>query len=544
MNSPARPIRRALLSVSDKTGLVELATALADGGVELLSTGGSARALRDAGLEVIDVSGYTGFPEIMGGRVKTLHPRIHGGILARDGVDDEVAAEHAIPPIDLVAVNLYPFAETVADPDCKWAEAIENIDIGGPTLLRAAAKNHDRVTVLCDPADYRAVIDALPHAPSAQMRKRLATRAFAHTAKYDGQISEWLAARTDVVDDAVDDAVDNRADDAAPAVGALPPRLSLNLDRAAELRYGENPHQAAGLYRERETEPRGLAGATPLQGKPLSYNNLLDADAAWSAVGLLGRFNEGPPACVIIKHTNPCGAARGETLEAAYRKALACDPTSAFGGILAFNHDLDRATAEAVAGQFAEVILAPGFDPGALDVLSAKKNLRLISPRVAPEEPAAGRYELRRIDGGWLAQTLDRVAWDRDAMQVVTKRAPEENEWRDLEFAWASVAVVRSNAIVLARDEATIGIGAGQMSRVDSSKIATRKAAEQGLAIEGAVLASDAFFPFADGVETAAEAGVRAIVQPGGSKRDAEVIEAADRHGIAMVFTGRRHFKH
>ncbi|MBY6204825.1 bifunctional phosphoribosylaminoimidazolecarboxamide formyltransferase/IMP cyclohydrolase [Halomonas denitrificans] len=538
MSTSARPIRRALLSVSDKTGLVELAEALAEAGVELLSTGGSARTLRDAGLEVVDVSGYTGFPEIMGGRVKTLHPKVHGGILARDGVDDAVAAEHAIPPIDLVAVNLYPFAETVAKPDCGWTDAIENIDIGGPTLLRAAAKNHDRVTVLCDPADYRAVIEALPDAPSEALRKRLATRAFAHTAKYDGQISEWLAARTDGADDEADDKADNEA----PADDALPPRLSLNLDRAAALRYGENPHQAAGLYRERETEPRGLAGATPLQGKPLSYNNLLDADAAWSAVGLLGRFEEGPPACVIIKHTNPCGAARGETLEAAYRKALACDPTSAFGGILAFNHTLDRATAEAVAGQFAEVVLAPGFDPAALDVLSAKKNLRLLSPSVARND--RGRYELRRIDGGWLAQTLDRVTWDRDAMDVVTKRAPDDDEWRDLEFAWATVAVVRSNAIVLARDEATIGIGAGQMSRVDSSRIATRKAAEQGLTIDGAVLASDAFFPFADGVETAAEAGVRAIVQPGGSKRDAEVIEAADRHGIAMVFTGRRHFKH
>ncbi|NKI36151.1 bifunctional phosphoribosylaminoimidazolecarboxamide formyltransferase/IMP cyclohydrolase [Wenzhouxiangella sp. XN79A] len=515
-------IRRALLSVSDKRGLVELGQALTGHGVELLSTGGSARALREAGLEVMDVSGYTGFPEIMGGRVKTLHPKIHGGILARAGVDDAVAADHGLPPIDLVAVNLYPFADTVADPDCSWADAIENIDIGGPTLVRAAAKNHARVTVLCDPDDYATVIATLPAAPDEALRRRLATRAFAHTAKYDGQISEWLSARTDI-DTGIDEP-------------GLPPRLSLNLDRAAALRYGENPHQAAGLYVEREAPRAGLAGAQPLQGKPLSYNNLLDADAAWSAVAGLGEA----PACVIIKHTNPCGAARGESPEAAYRKALACDPTSAFGGILAFNRELDGATAEAISRQFAEVVLAPGFSDAAREVLSAKKNLRLI----APGDPARGCYELRRIDGGWLVQQPDALAWDRDAMQVVTKRTPDEREWRDLAFCWSVVAAVRSNAIVLARDEATLGIGAGQMSRVDSARIATRKAAEQGLALDGAVLASDAFFPFADGVETAAEAGVKAIVQPGGSKRDDEVIEAADRHGIAMVFTGRRHFRH
>jgi len=520
-SSPAR-IRRALLSVSDKHGLVELGQALAEHGIELLSTGGSARALRDAGLDVMDVSGYTGFPEIMGGRVKTLHPKIHGGILARAGVDDEVAAEHGLPPIDLVAVNLYPFADTVAEPGCAWEDAIENIDIGGPALIRAAAKNHDRVTVLCDPDDYATLIDALPAAPDLDQRRRLATKAFAHTARYDGQISEWLSARTDRDDADADD--------------GLPPRLNLNLDRAAALRYGENPHQAAGLYVEREAAHGGLAAATPLQGKSLSYNNLLDADAAWSAVAGLGET----PACVIVKHTNPCGAARGETPEAAYRKALACDPTSAFGGILAFNREVDAATAEAVTRQFAEVVLAPGFSDKAREIFAAKKNLRLI----APGEPKPGRYELRRIDGGWLVQQPDALAWNRDAMQVVTQRTPDEREWRDLAFCWATVAAVRSNAIVLARNEATIGIGAGQMSRVDSAKIATRKAAEQGLAIDGAVLASDAFFPFADGVETAAEAGVKAIVQPGGSKRDDEVIEAADCHGIAMVFTGRRHFKH
>jgi phosphoribosylaminoimidazolecarboxamide formyltransferase/IMP cyclohydrolase len=525
VSTSAFRIRRALLSVSDKRGLAELGRSLADHGVELLSTGGSAQALREAGLDVIDVSGHTGFPEIMGGRVKTLHPKIHGGILARSGIDDAVAAEHDVPPIDLVVVNLYPFARTVARPDCAWDDAIENIDIGGPTLIRAAAKNHERVTVVCSPDDYDCVVSALPGTPDADLRRKLATRAFAHTANYDGQISEWLSARTDIDLTEVDSA-------SAP----LPPRLSLNLDLQASLRYGENPHQAAGLYVERDVPRAGLAAAAPLQGKPLSYNNLLDADAAWSAVGGLGDA----PACVIIKHTNPCGAARGRSPAEAYTKALACDPTSAFGGILAFNRDLDGTTAEAVARQFAEVILAPGFSAEAREVFAAKKNLRLI----APGTPAPGRFELRRVDGGWLVQQPDALAWDRSAMQVVTKRAPDEREWRDLAFCWAVVAAVRSNAIVLARDEATIGVGAGQMSRVDSSKIATRKAAEQGLDLQGAVLASDAFFPFADGVENAAEAGITAIVQPGGSKRDDEVIAAADRHNIAMIFTGRRHFKH
>ena len=379
MSTSADQIRRALISVSDKRGLLELGRALADNDVEILSTGGSARALREHGIEVIEVADFTGFPEIMGGRVKTLHPRVHAGILARAGMDEEAARQHDLPPIDLVVVNLYPFAETVARPDCPLDEAIENIDIGGPAMLRAAAKNHARVTVVCNPDDYPRVTECLPASPGPNARQALATNAFAHTANYDGQISQWLSGRG--------------------AEGHLPPRLNLALDRAQILRYGENPHQPAGLYTERGVQPTGLAGAEPLQGKPLSYNNLLDADAAWSGVCSLGDV----PACCIIKHTNPCGAARGESLQAAYRKALAADPVSAFGGIIAFNRPLDAETAEAVAGQFAEVVIAPDFEPAARQVLAGKKNLRLLAPGAS----AAPAFNLRRIAGGWLAQAPD-----------------------------------------------------------------------------------------------------------------------------------------
>lgn len=521
MTAHGSGIRRALISVSDKRGLVELGRALDAAGVEMLSTGGSARCLREAGLPVVEVADYTGFPEIMGGRVKTLHPRIHAGILARAGVDEAAAAEHDLPPIDLVVVNLYPFDETVKSPGCTLAAAIENIDIGGPTLLRAAAKNHDRVSVVCDPADYPSLIARLPEAPDADRRRALAVRAFAHTARYDGRISRWLSARSD--------------DSAAP--DALPPLLDVSLERAGLLRYGENPHQAAALYVERDSRVAGLAGAEPLQGKPLSYNNLLDADAAWRGVG---EFDASGAACVIVKHNNPCGAALAPDPAGALARALACDPTSAFGGIVAFNRELDEATAGALAGRFWEVIVAPAFSDAARRVLSARTGLRLITPQPAPPAP----LELRAIDGGWLAQTRDRLELDHDRLVVVTRRAPEAGEWRDLKFAWAVVAMVRSNAIVLAREAATLGIGAGQMSRVDASRIAVMKAADQKLSVAGASLASDAFFPFADGLEAAAEAGVRAVIQPGGSKRDAEVIAAADRHGIAMVMTGRRHFRH
>jgi len=512
-----RPIRRALLSVSDKTSLVELGDALARHGVELLSTGGSARALAEAGIAVREVADFTGFPEIMGGRVKTLHPKIHAGILAREPDDEAVAREHDLPPIDLVAVNLYPFAETVADPDCGWLEAIENIDIGGPAMLRAAAKNHDRVTVLCDPADYAGLIDALPAAPDAAARRALAIKAFAHTARYDGQISQWLGAR-------------------AEGQHEPGPHLNLALDRIVRLRYGENPHQAAALYRERGRPAGGLAGAEPLQGKPLSYNNLLDADAAWLGVRRLGS----QPACVIIKHTNPCGCAIGDNPNAAYRRALACDPMSAFGGIVAFNREVDGELAAALAGRFYEVIIAPGFSDAARETLAGKPNLRLLAPGGDP----VAAHELRRIDGGWLVQAPDPADVDPDHWRVVTRRQPDASEWRDLEFAWRVVAMVRSNAIVLARNGGTLGVGAGQMSRVDASRIAIMKAGDQGHALAGACLASDAFFPFADGLEAAIAAGVRAVIQPGGSKRDAEVIAAADASDIAMVVTGTRHFRH
>jgi len=475
--------------------------------------------LRDNGIPVVEVSDFTGFPEIMGGRVKTLHPRVHAGILARADIDEDTAREHDLPPIDLVAVNLYPFAGTVARPDCTLDEAIENIDIGGPAMLRAAAKNHARVTVVCDPDEYQQVTDSLPAAPDADARFDLAASAFAHTARYDAQISQWLS---------------GRADD-----GRVPPRLGLSLDRVQTLRYGENPHQPAGLYVERGSEPAGLAGAEPLQGKPLSYNNLLDADAAWSGVCSLGET----PACCIVKHTNPCGAARDGSLADAYRKALAADPISAFGGIIAFNRPLDAETAEAVAGQFAEVVIAPAVEPGARQALASKQNLRLLAP-LSSLPSGDAEFGLRRIDGGWLAQAPDRLFPGRAGFEVVTERAPDEGEWRDLEFAWACVAMVKSNAIVLARDEATLGIGAGQMSRVDASRIAVMKAADQRFDLAGACMASDAFFPFPDGVETAAAAGVRAVIQPGGSRRDDEVIDAANRFGIAMVFTGRRHFRH
>ena len=519
MNVQTGGIRRALISVSDKRGLVELGRALARHDVQILSTGGSARMLRESGIPVVEVSDFTGFPEIMGGRVKTLHPRVHAGILARAGIDDDTARDHDLPPIDLVVVNLYPFAETAARPNCSLDEAIENIDIGGPAMLRAAAKNHARVTVVCNPGDYRGVTETLPAGPDAGARLALATTAFAHTANYDGQISQWLSRRGEE--------------------GRLPPKLNLSLDRVQTLRYGENPHQPAGLYAARGAEPSGLAGAQPLQGKPLSYNNLLDADAAWGGVVSLGES----PACCIIKHTNPCGAARANSLAGAYRKALAADPTSAFGGIIAFNRPLDAETAEAVSAQFAEVVIAPEFEPGARQALAGKKNLRLLAPLPSSQSNGAA-FNLRRIDGGWLAQVPDSLRSGRAELEVVTERAPDEGEWRDLEFAWACVAIVKSNAIVLARDQATLGIGAGQMSRVDASRIAVMKAADQQFDLAGACMASDAFFPFADGVETAAAAGVRAVIQPGGSKRDGEVIEAANRHGIAMVFTGRRHFRH
>jgi phosphoribosylaminoimidazolecarboxamide formyltransferase/IMP cyclohydrolase len=510
-----RSRRWALVSVSDKRGLAELGQALADAGFRLLSTGGSAHSLRDAGLDVTEVSDWTGFPEIMDGRVKTLHPKIHGGILGRRTIDAGVMTERGIEAIDVVVVNLYPFAEAVAEPDCSLETAIEHIDVGGPAMLRAAAKNHAEVTVLCDPDDYPAFIESLPRLPDGAARRRLATRAFAHTCAYDGQISQWLSARE--------------------AGGQLPARINLALEAVEPLRYGENPHQPAGVYIESGRPRSGLAGCRALQGKPLSYNNLLDADAAWSGVNSLGD----QPACVIVKHGNPCGAALGASPAEAYDKALTCDPTSAFGGIVAVNRPVDEALAARLLERFMEVLIAPAIDVGAREQLATKPNVRVL----CPGEAVAPSLQLRAIDGGWLVQSGD--DWQSvPQIEVATERPPGDDELADLRFAWAVVRMVRSNAIVYVKDRATVGIGAGQMSRVDAARFGALKAEGAGLSLAGAVMASDAFFPFADSIEAAAERGIRAVIQPGGSKRDHEVIDACNQHGIAMVLTGRRHFRH
>jgi phosphoribosylaminoimidazolecarboxamide formyltransferase/IMP cyclohydrolase len=514
VNQTSRPT--ALISVSDKRGLPEFGRRLIDHGWHLLSTGGTAAALREAGLAVTDIAEHTGFPEIMDGRVKTLHPTVHAGILARRGTDQPVLSEHGIDPIDLVVVNLYPFAETVARSDCTVEDAIEQIDVGGPAMIRAAAKNHADVCVVCDPDDYATIGEMLPRQPDPAMRRRLAAKAFQHTAAYDAQIGRYLA----------------RAEDAE----AMPQGVELELERAAVLRYGENPHQAAAVYRSRGQPACGLAGTIPRQGKPLSYNNLLDADTAWRAVHQLGDR----PGCVIVKHTNPCGAALGDALEAAWQRALACDPTSAFGGIVAFNRTVDRDLASALIKRFLEVILAPEVTPEALEVLAAKPNLRVLVPTTAPDHA----LELKAIDGGWLVQQPDHWNSERGDWSIVTDARPDSSTLSDLAFAWSVVAVVRSNAIVYARDQATVGIGAGQMSRVDSARIGVLKAEDAGLSLSGAVMASDAFFPFADSIEAAAARGIRAVIQPGGSMRDEEVIDACNRHGIAMVLTGQRHFRH
>jgi phosphoribosylaminoimidazolecarboxamide formyltransferase/IMP cyclohydrolase len=518
-----QPVRRALLSVSDKTGLLPLARALATLGVELLSTGGTARALREAGIAVMDVSEVTGFPEIMDGRVKTLHPKIHGGLLGRAGTDDAVMAEHGIEAIDLLVVNLYPFAATVAKPDCSYDDAIENIDIGGPAMLRAAAKNHARVAVVVDPADYEGLVHALKDGgSSAAQRRAFAAKAYAHTSAYDGQITEWLSRRA--------------AEPAQPE--AWPHSLHPSFQLASSLRYGENPHQRGALYVE-QAAPQGIvATARFLQGKELSYNNLADADAALECVKAFDA-----PACVIVKHANPCGVAVAETLLAAYDRAYAVDPTSAFGGIIAFNRELDAATAaEILKRQFVEVVIAPSISGDALPHFARKANVRVLACGELLRNPSALEY--KRIAGGLLVQDADTDALTEADLKIVSRRAPAADELRDLLFAWKVAMYVKSNAIVYARDLQTVGIGAGQMSRVVSARIAGLKAEEAGLVVPGSVMASDAFFPFRDGIDAAAAAGIRAVIQPGGSMRDAEVIAAADEHGMAMVFTGRRHFRH
>ncbi|WP_343116488.1 bifunctional phosphoribosylaminoimidazolecarboxamide formyltransferase/IMP cyclohydrolase [Ostreiculturibacter nitratireducens] len=524
------PISRALISVSDKTGLLDFARGLAERGVELISTGGTAAMLRNAGLEVRDVAEVTGFPEMMDGRVKTLHPMVHGGLLALRNDDEHLAAmaAHGIEPIDLLVVNLYPFEATVAR-GADYDDCIENIDIGGPAMIRAAAKNHAFVAVVVDPEDYSKLLGDMDQhggATCPKFRKKLAQRAYARTAAYDAAVSNWLAG----------------------AIGdATPRRRAFAGTLAQTLRYGENPHQSAAFYTDGSARP-GVATAKQWQGKELSYNNINDTDAAFE---LVAEFDPAESAaCAIIKHANPCGVARGETLLDAYKHAYDCDRTSAFGGIVALNRTLDAATAEEICQIFTEVVIAPDADEGARAVFAAKKNLRLLTTGALPDPRAAGLM-FRQVAGGFLVQDRDNGRIAADGLRVMTKRAPSAEEMADLLFAWRVAKHVKSNAIVYARGGATVGIGAGQMSRVDSTRIAARKAEDMAAALglsetptKGSVVASDAFFPFPDGLLTAAEAGATAVIQPGGSMRDEEVIAAADEAGLAMVFTGMRHFRH
>jgi len=515
-------IRRALLSVSDKAGVVEFAGALAAQGVELLSTGGTAKLLAASGLAVIEVGDYTGFPEMMDGRVKTLHPKVHGGILARRDLPEHLAAmkDHGIPPIDLVVVNLYPFARTVAKPGCTMEDAVENIDIGGPAMVRAAAKNHAFVAVVTDPADYAALARKLAAGGGKLAfadRYALAAKAYSHTAEYDGMISSWLTARSE-----------------SGAAREFPDRLNLQYRLAQTLRYGENPHQSAAFYTERDPAEGTLSRFRQLQGKELSYNNIADADAAWECCRTFD-----VPVCVIVKHANPCGVAIAPSPLEAYGRAFLTDPTSAFGGIIAFNRPVDGPTAEAVSKQFVEVVIAPAYEEAAKKVFAARQNVRLLSIAAARD---LNRLDMKRVGGGLLVQTPD--AFDVSTLRVVTKRKPSEAEMNDLVFAFRVAKFVKSNAIVFCGGGMTLGVGAGQMSRVDSTRIAAIKAKHAGLSLAGSVAASDAFFPFRDGLDVIAKAGARAVIQPGGSMRDDEVIAAADGHGIAMVVTGMRHFRH
>jgi phosphoribosylaminoimidazolecarboxamide formyltransferase/IMP cyclohydrolase len=524
------PIRRALISVSDKTGLIEFARALAALGMEIISTGGTAKSLQAAGIAATDVSRVTGFPEIMDGRVKTLHPKIHGGLLAvrDDTAHDAAKKSHGIDDIDLLVVNLYPFEETAAS-RADWNATIENIDVGGPAMIRAAAKNHDRVTVVVSPEDYALVLSELAaHGGSTTeaTRRALAAKAFARTAAYDAAIAQWFSAEL---------------------ANSTPDYFATGGKRLQTLRYGENPHQAAALYASPDRR-KGVASARQIQGKELSYNNINDTDAA---LDCLSEFRDGPDAaCVIVKHANPCGVAVGHTCLDAYSKALACDPVSAFGGILAFNRSLDEETAFEIAKLFTEVIIAPGADDGARSLLAAKKNLRLLLLDDIPNAKAAA-ITVKSVIGGLLVQSRDGYSVDEMNLQVVTKRQPTKPEIRDLKFAFRVAKHVKSNAIIYAKNGATVGIGAGQMSRVDAARIAVRKSEDAAKAagherplVHGSVVASDAFFPFADGLLQAAEAGATAVIQPGGSIKDDEVIRAADAEGLAMIFTGVRHFRH
>lgn len=518
-------IRTALLSVSDKTGIVTLAKTLEAAGITLLSTGGTANALRKAGISVIEVSDVTKQPEIMGGRVKTLHPKIHGGLLARRDIDADTMQTHDIGAIDLLVVNLYPFVETIAKPDCSFDQAIEEIDIGGPAMLRAACKNHRWVTVLTDTDDYATFSQQLPLAPDATQRRKLALKGFQMTARYDAAISHYLTEQT-----------------TTSATEALPAGFDLQFQRREPpLRYGENPHQQAALYTPAGKQ-HGLVTAEQLQGKALSYNNWMDADAAWLAMQSIAATAPGQAACVIVKHANPCGAATAENTEKAYQLAFQCDSTSAFGGIIAINQPLTAEFAQRVIdNQFAEVIIAPDYTPEAVTVLSDKPNLRVL---IHADRTTSDLPDIRRIDGGYLIQAPDLETVARNDMQIVSKREPDANEWRDLLFAWQLVRNVKSNAVIYARNGHSLGIGAGQMSRIDSAMIAVHKCQQAGWTLQSAAMASEAFFPFRDSIDTASQAGVRCVIQPGGSMRDQEVIDAVNEHDMCMVFTGMRHFRH
>ena len=513
-------IRRALISVSDKTGIIELAQALQQHDVELLSTGGTARLIAEQGIAVTEISDYTGFPEMMAGRVKTLHPKVHGGILGRRGIDDAVMRDHQIEPIDLVVINLYPFQQTVADPDCSLEDAIENIDIGGPAMVRAAAKNHASVTVVVDPDDYAQLLQemATDSSVSDATRFSLAIKAYEHTAQYDGAIANYFGRMV------------------KPDAQGFSRTLNLQYQHAMSMRYGENPHQSAAFYIAQDQPEPSVANASLIQGKALSFNNIADTDAALECVK---QYSE--PCCVIVKHANPCGVAIAANIGEAYQRAFSTDPESAFGGIIAFNRELDAATAKAIVDQqFVEVIIAPGVADAAAKVLASKENLRLLN--CAPWQESPARYDYKHVNGGVLVQQADLSLYQD--LQVVSATRPDDAQMRDLVFAWQVAKFVKSNAIVYARDNMTIGVGAGQMSRINSARIAAIKAEHAGFDVAGSVMASDAFFPFRDGIDAAHAVGIRAVIQPGGSMRDDEVIAAANEHGMAMVFTGMRHFRH
>ena len=532
----ARPIHRALISVSDKTGIIEFAKALTERGIDILSTGGTARLLSEQGIAVTEVSDYTGFPEMMDGRVKTLHPKVHGGVLGRRGQDDDVMEKHGINPIDMVVVNLYPFAETVAKEGCTLADAVENIDIGGPTMVRSAAKNHKDVTIVVNAHDYNRVIaemDANDKSLTLETRFDLAIAAFEHTASYDGMIANYFGTMVPSYGE------NKEGDEPSPENKSKFPRtFNQQFEKKQDMRYGENSHQAAAFYVEANPQEASVSTARQIQGKALSYNNIADTDAALECVK---EFNE--PACVIVKHANPCGVALGKDILEAYNRAYQTDPTSAFGGIIAFNQELDAETAAAIVErQFVEVIIAPSVSAEAIGIVAAKKNVRLLE--CGEWSTKTTGFDVKRVNGGLLVQDRDQGMVSLNDLKVVSKRQPTEEELKDALFCWKVAKFVKSNAIVYAKGDMTIGVGAGQMSRVYSAKIAGIKAADEGLEVAGSVMASDAFFPFRDGIDAAAEAGIKCVIQPGGSMRDDEVIAAADEHGMAMIFTGMRHFRH